>query len=56
MLLLFILRNYHEKIIEPIVSRCQTFNIVPPNRKDVAVHLAKIHQRNLLKHNLMILH
>ena len=34
--------NYHEKIIEPIVSRCQTFNIVPPNRKDVAVHLAKI--------------
>ena len=34
--------NYHEKIIDPIVSRCQTFNIVPPNRKDVAVHLAKI--------------
>ena len=34
--------NYHEKIIEPIVSRCQTFNIVPPNRKDVAIHLAKI--------------
>ena len=34
--------NYHEKIIEPIVSRCQTFNIVPPNRKDVAIHLAKL--------------
>tara|TARA_B110000305_G_C19451361_1_gene648139 strand:+ start:992 stop:1948 length:957 start_codon:yes stop_codon:yes gene_type:complete len=34
--------NYHEKIIEPIVSRCQTFNIIPPNRKDVAIHLAKI--------------
>lgn len=34
--------NYHEKIIDPIVSRCQTFNIIPPNRKDVAVHLAKI--------------
>jgi DNA polymerase III delta prime subunit len=34
--------NYHEKIIDPIVSRCQTFNIIPPNRKDVAVHLAKL--------------
>jgi len=34
--------NYHEKIIDPIVSRCQTFNIIPPNRKDVAIQLAKI--------------
>jgi replication factor C small subunit len=34
--------NYHEKIIEPIVSRCQTFNIIPPGRKDVAIHLAKL--------------
>ena len=41
--------NYHEKIIEPIVSRCQTFNIVPPNRKDVAVHLAKILAKESVK-------
>jgi len=41
--------NYHEKIIEPIVSRCQTFNIVPPNRKDVAVHLAKILEKESIK-------
>lgn len=34
--------NYVEKIIDPIQSRCQTFLVVPPSRKDVAVHIAKI--------------
>ena len=34
--------NYVEKIIDPIQSRCQTFLVVPPSRKDVAVHVAKI--------------
>lgn len=34
--------NYVEKIIDPIQSRCQTFVVVPPNRKDVAVHISKI--------------
>lgn len=36
--------NYVEKIIQPIQSRCQTFQIVPPTKKDVAVQLAKILQ------------
>jgi replication factor C small subunit len=27
-----------DKIIDPIQSRCQIFNIVPPSKKDVAVH------------------
>ena len=44
--------NYHEKIIEPIVSRCQTFNIVPPSRKEVAVHLTKILKKQKVEHNL----
>jgi DNA polymerase III delta prime subunit len=29
-------------MIEPIVSRCQTYAITPPNKKDVAVHLTNI--------------
>lgn len=28
--------NYIERIIEPIVSRCQTFHVTPPSKKDVA--------------------
>lgn len=34
--------NYHERIIDPIVSRCQSFEIVPPNKKDVAIQLMNI--------------
>jgi replication factor C small subunit len=31
-----------EKIIDPIQSRCQTFQIIPPTKKDVAVQISKI--------------
>ena len=34
--------NYIDKIIEPIQSRCQIFQIVPPNKKEIAIHLSKI--------------
>jgi DNA polymerase III gamma/tau subunit len=34
--------NYVEKIIDPIQSRCQTFAITPPTKKDVAVHVSNI--------------
>jgi DNA polymerase III delta prime subunit len=34
--------NYVEKVIDPIQSRCQTFQIVPPTKKDVAVQVSKI--------------
>lgn len=34
--------NYVEKIIDPIQSRCQTFLVIPPSKKDVAVHMSKI--------------
>jgi len=30
--------NYVDKVIDPIQSRCQIFNIVPPSKKDVAIH------------------
>lgn len=34
--------NYVEKIIDPIQSRCQTFGITPPSKKDVAVRVSEI--------------
>jgi replication factor C small subunit len=34
--------NYHERIIEPLLSRVQSFQLSPPSRKDVAIHLVKI--------------
>ena len=34
--------NYVERIIDPIQSRCQSFQVIPPDRKEVAVHLSKI--------------
>lgn len=34
--------NYMERVIEPIVSRTQSFKVVPPSNKQVCIHLAKI--------------
>ena len=34
--------NYVERIIDPLQSRCQVLKIVPPNKTDVARHLAGI--------------
>jgi|SRR6185312_5370893 len=37
--------NYIERIIEPIISRSQHFEVIPPSKKEVAIHLAKILQQ-----------
>tara|TARA_B100000700_G_scaffold308592_1_gene386508 strand:- start:330 stop:1256 length:927 start_codon:yes stop_codon:yes gene_type:complete len=34
--------NYVERIIDPIQSRCQSFQIIPPSKKEVAMHVSKI--------------
>ena len=34
--------NYQERIIDPIISRCQSFSLNPPSQKNVAIHLASI--------------
>ncbi len=34
--------NYVEKIIPAIQSRCQTFQVTPPSKKDIAIHISKI--------------
>ena len=44
--------NYVERIIDPIQSRCQSFQIIPPSRNEVAKHLHKI----LVQENIMDTH
>jgi replication factor C small subunit len=34
--------NYVERIIDPIQSRCQSFKVIPPSKKDIAQHLCNI--------------
>jgi len=34
--------NYVERIIDPIQSRCQSFQIIPPSKKEVAIHTSSI--------------
>jgi DNA polymerase III delta prime subunit len=34
--------NYVDKIIPPIQSRCQAFQIIPPTKKDVAIQISNI--------------
>ena len=41
--------NYHERIIEPIQSRCQSFAIHPPTKKDVAANLVNILKKENVK-------
>ena len=43
--------NYVEKIIDPIQSRCQIFNIVPPSKKEVAQHLVTILESEGVKYD-----
>ncbi len=37
--------NYRERIIGPIQSRCQSFEIIPPSRKEAAIHVAGVLQK-----------
>lgn len=34
--------NYVERIIDPLISRAQVFKLTPPSKKEVAVHLMQI--------------
>ena len=44
--------NYVEKIIDPIQSRCQTYKIVPPSKKEVAVHSKTILEKENISFDL----
>jgi replication factor C small subunit len=41
--------NYHERITEPIQSRCQAYQIHPPTKKDVAANLVNILKKETVK-------
>lgn len=43
--------NYVERIIDPIISRTQQFHVTPPNKIDVAKHLAWILKEEDIKYN-----
>jgi len=34
--------NFVERIIDPLQSRCQVFKVVPPTKKEIALHLAGV--------------
>jgi len=42
--------NYPEKVILPIISRCQTYQIVSLSKKEVAIHLTKILDKENVKY------
>ena len=44
--------NYVEKIISPLISRCQVFQIEPPTKKDVAVYVRNILDKESVKYEL----
>lgn len=43
--------NYPEKIIPAIQSRCQSFQVVPPSKKDVAIHVSKLMDKEGIEHS-----
>lgn len=44
--------NYVERIIEPLQSRCQVIKIIPPSKKDIAVHLADICDKEEIEYDV----
>lgn len=43
--------NYVDRIIDPIQSRCQIFNLVAPSKKEVAQHLVSILDKESVKYS-----
>ena len=41
--------NYIERIIDPLQSRCQVLKVIPPTKKEVAIHLAEICEKEGIK-------
>ena len=44
--------NYVEKIIDPLQSRCQTYKIIPPSKKEVALHSKTILENEAIDYEL----
>jgi DNA polymerase III delta prime subunit len=44
--------NYLERIIDPLQSRCQVLKITPPSKKEVAMHVANILDKEEISYEL----
>lgn len=44
--------NYQEKIIPALISRCQTYQINPISKKEVAIHLKSIFEKESVKFSM----
>ena len=44
--------NFVERIIDPIQSRCQSFQVIPPNKNDVAKHLHNVLVKEGVEYNI----
>lgn len=44
--------NFVERIIDPIQSRCQAFKIIPPTKKEVALHLTQILDKESISYEI----
>jgi len=44
--------NYLERIIDPLQSRCQVLKITPPSKKEVAIHVANILDKEEINYEL----
>ena len=44
--------NFSERIIDPIQSRCQTFQIIPPSKKEVALKIQNILDSEKIEYSL----
>ena len=44
--------NYVERIIDPIQSRCQSYKVVPPSKKEVAQQLVDILDNQMCTYEL----
>ena len=44
--------NYVERIIDPLQSRCQVLKVMPPSKKEVAVHLAKVMAHEAISYDI----
>jgi replication factor C small subunit len=47
--------NYVSRIIDPLQSRCKSFNVIPPSKKEVALHIANILQKEEVKFEPQVL-
>jgi DNA polymerase III delta prime subunit len=44
--------NFKEKIIDPILSRCQSFQVIPPDKKQVALRMIEILKKEKVSYEI----